>query len=317
MMLFGGFLALIVVLLALDLGVHQKNTQPTLRASIGWTIVWIALGVAFSAVVYAVYRTGWSGATLEGFEGAAAGTEAAVQYLTAYLVEKSLSLDNLFVMALIFQSFRVESRHQHRVLFWGILGAVVLRALMIGGGLFVLSLFSWVPYVFGAYLAYTGIQLLREDDEDEDPSDGRVVRTLRRVLGISSEPHGGEFMVKAGGRRRLSELALVLLTVEGCDVIFAVDSVPAVLAVTSEPFIAFTSNIFAILGLRSLYFVLADMMERFSKMKIGLAAILLFVGLKMLLHSVLPISNGVSLAVIFGLLATSIGASMWLTKRGG
>ncbi|MFK7987718.1 MAG: TerC/Alx family metal homeostasis membrane protein [Sandaracinaceae bacterium] len=317
MILFGAFLALIVVLLAVDLGIHKKDAEPSLRASIGWTAVWIALGVAFSGVVYWVYATGWSDAQLEGYEGAAAGTEAAVQYLTAYLVEKSLSLDNLFVMALIFGSFRVEPRHQHRVLFWGILGAVVLRALMIGGGLFVLSLFSWVPYVFGAYLAYTGIQLLREDDEDEDPSNGRVVGMIRRVLGISPEPHGGKFTVTSGRRRRLSELALVLLTVEGCDVIFAVDSVPAVLAVTSEPFIAFTSNIFAILGLRSLYFVLADMMGRFSKMKIGLAAILLFVGLKMLLHSVLPIPNGVSLAVIFGLLATSIIASMWLTKREG
>ena len=317
--LFVGFIALVLVLLALDLGVLNRKAHVIgLREAVAWSVGWITLGLSFAVVVYFVYEQHWFGARLAPREGSlvTGGSQAAVEYLTAYLVEKSLSVDNVFVIALVFSSFRVAQEHQHRVLFWGILGALVMRAAMIGGGLMLVSAFEEVLYLFGGYLAFAGLSLLRGGDDEHDPQGGRVVRWARRLLRIAPGESGGRFTTVLEGRRRFTSLALVLLVVEWTDVVFAVDSIPAVLAVSDAPFILFTSNIFAILGLRSLYFVLADAMERFAKLKYALALILLFIGLKMLLHDLVHVPNLASLAVVGLLLSGGIAWSLRATRGG-
>jgi tellurite resistance protein TerC len=316
--LFVGFVGLIALLLLLDLGVfHRDAHEVSLREATGWTAVWIVLGLSFSVFVYFTYELHWFGAQLAARPGqlVTGGHQAALQYITAYLIEKSLSVDNVFVIAVIFTSFGVEPRHQHRVLFWGIFGALVTRAIMIGGGLWLLSLFDWVLYIFGAYLAFTGIKLLRAGSEDQDTESGRAVGFLKRLLRVAPADHNGRFIISYEGQRRFTLLALVLFIVEWTDVVFAVDSIPAVLAVSSEPFIVFTSNVFAILGLRSLYFVLAHAMGRFEKLKIGLAAVMIFVGGKMLMHDLVHVPNLISLAVVVAVIGSSIVWSLWRTRR--
>ncbi len=311
--LFAGFVVLVFGLLALDLGVFHRDAHAvSLREGLIWTAVWITLGLSFSVVIFFVYDQHWFGAELSARPAQIlhGGHQAALQYVTAYLVEKSLSVDNVFVIAVVFGSFGIEPRHQHRVLFWGIVGALLMRAAMIAGGLWLLSLFAWVFYVFGAYLAFTGLKLMRAGDAAHDPGSGRVVSFAKRILRIAPGEHGGRFTKIHEGRRRLTVLALVLLVVEWTDLVFALDSIPAVLAVSGEPFIVFTSNIFAILGLRSLYFVLADAMGRFDKLRYGLAALLVFVGAKMLLHEVIHVPNVISLAVILVILAVSVAWSL-------
>jgi tellurite resistance protein TerC len=309
-----GFTALIVALLMLDLGVfHRKDRQATWREAGVWTLVWISVGLAFTGVVYMIYEGHWFGARLSRAHGIG-GADAALLYLTGYVLEESLSVDNIFVIALVFRAFRVDPRYRHRVLFWGIVGAVLLRAGMILGGSWLVHHFSWVFYIFGAYLTYTGISLFG-DKEDEDPEQSRFIRLARRLLPVAPGDHGSALTVRENGRRMLTRLGLVLIAVEGTDVIFALDSIPAILAITTDSFIVFTSNIFAILGLRSLYFVLESMMGRFRHLKVALAFVLLFIGVKMLLHDVYVLPNLVSLAVILGAVTIGVLASLFGDKH--
>ena len=289
-----GFHLLVFLMLALDLGVFNRRVHaPSIRESALWSAVWIALSLAFNAVVFH-------------FKGSVAGAE----WFTGYVLEKSLSVDNLFVFVMLFGVFKVETRHQHRILYWGILGALVMRAAMILAGTALLNRFEWMMYVFGAFLVYTGIKMFFVEDSPADPRDSRLVKWLQKVLPF--DPGGGHqhFLVKKEGRHYLTPMLLVLLVVEATDLLFAVDSIPAVLAVTRDPFIVYTSNIFAILGLRSLYFLLARMMDRFHRLKIGLAVILSFVGVKMCLDHWLRIPIYLSLLFIGAVLAGCIVASL-------
>ena len=308
--MWAGFFVLVVVLLALDLGVfHRENHAISVREAAAWTIFWIALGLAFGGAVYVIYEQGWVGAA------PGMGGEALVSYLTAYLLEKSLSIDNIFVISLIFNRFRVPGEYQHRVLFWGIIGAILMRGAVIAGGVWLVSSFDWIFYVFGAWLIYAGIKSLKADDE-LDPEQSRVMRLVRRMVPVVKGDHGGAFFTRTrGGRRALTMLALALVAVELTDLIFALDSIPAVLAVTPDPFLIVTSNVFAILGLRALYFVLAGMLDSFRYLKYSLAALLMVVGLKMLLHQVIHIPNGVSFAVIVGIVAAGLIASVVVDRR--
>jgi tellurite resistance protein TerC len=311
-----GFTALIVTLLMLDLGVfHRHARQVTWREAGMWTLVWISVGLSFTGVVYMIYEGHLFGMPVDR-PSPLSGGEAALLYLTGYVLEESLSIDNIFVIALLFRSFRVDPRYRHRVLFWGIIGAVVLRAGMIVGGSWLVHRFTWIFYIFGAYLAYTGISLF-SDKEDEDPEAGRFIRLARRFLPVANGDHGQALSVRVDGRLMLTRLGLVLIAVEGTDVIFALDSIPAILAITTDSFIVFTSNIFAILGLRSLYFVLESMMGRFRHLKVALAFVLVFIGVKMLLHDVYHVNNLVSLGVILGAVTVGVLSSLMLDKGEG
>ncbi|QYM79170.1 TerC family protein [Horticoccus luteus] len=291
-----GFFALIIALLAIDLGVFQRQPHVVkMKEALAWCGVWAALAIAFGAVVW-----WWRGA------------EAGQQFLSAYLVELCLSMDNVFVFILIFAYFRVEPRFQHRVLFWGIIGAVVMRAIFILVGVGVIARFHWVLYGFGAFLVYTGIKLALPGSGETEvhPERNRVVRLFRRFFPVAPEAHGKNFFVRHEGRLAATPLFIVLLVVETSDVMFALDSIPAVLAITKSGFIALTSNIFAILGLRSLYFAIHGVMQLFRFLKIGLAAILTFIGVKMLIEHWVVIPTAVSLAVIGGVLGLSMLASV-------
>lgn len=291
----GGFFVLIAALLALDLGVFQREAHTVkMKEALAWCGVWTTLAVAFGALVW-----WWRGA------------EAGQQFLSAYLVELCLSMDNVFVFILIFAYFRVEPRYQHRVLFWGIIGAVIMRGIFILVGVGLIARFHWVLYLFGAFLVYTGIKLALPGGGETDvhPERNRVVQLFRRFFPVAPEPHGKYFFTHHEGRRAATPLFIVLLVVETSDVMFALDSIPAVLAITKSGFIALTSNVFAILGLRSLYFAIHGVMQLFRFLRIGLAVILTFIGLKMLLEPWLDISTAVSLGVIGGVLALSMLAS--------
>lgn len=327
-----GFLLLVLACLAIDLGAfgrrHAAGSEMSIGESVRWTLIWIATGLAFAGVVYLMYEHGWGGATLRTVDGVVEndGAEAALLYLTAYVLEKSLSIDNLFVMAIVFRRFQVTQVQQHRVLFYGILGAIVLRGFMIGGGLYLAQRFSWLFYVFGAYLAYTGVKLLVTDDEPAQESesearpDGWGMRMLRKVVPFTSMPGADHFVVRVDGKLHFTTLLACLLVIEATDVVFAVDSVPAVLAVSIEPFVCYTSNIFAILGLRSLYFVLARMMARFKHLKYSLSLILVFIGGKLFFHHWVAehvpqrLAIGGSLALIMILLTAGIAWS-WRSGR--
>jgi tellurite resistance protein TerC len=316
-----GFFVLIILLLALDLGVfHRKAHAFSLREAVGWSLFWIALGLAFCAPVYLIYERHWFGATVAPAGGlVSGGAQAVVRYLTAYLLEKSLSVDNIFVISMLFSSFRVPARHQHRVLFWGIVGALFARGAMIAGGVWLVHRFTWIFYVFGAYLGYAGVKMLgSKHEEGAGPAASRSIRLLRRILPIASNDHehGGRFTTRVDGKFAFTELMLALVAVELTDVVFAVDSIPAVLAITAEPFIVVTSNVFAVLGLRSLYFILADMITRFRYLKVALAGLLIYIGAKMVLHHWFKIPNLVSLGVVLGALVLGVIASS-VAGRGG
>ncbi len=305
------FLALIFALLALDLFVFHRKARPLrLREAALLSGFWVSLGLGFSGVVYAVYANGWFG------RGEAAKTlppaEAALQYLTGYLLEESLSVDNIFVIALLFTSLKVPQQYRHRILYWGILGAIVLRGIMILGGSWLITRFDWLFYVFGAYLAYTGLKLLKPESGELDPETSYFVRIAQRILPLAKQDHGGNFLGRENGRTVVTQLGLALIAIEATDVIFALDSIPAVFSVTTDSFIVFTSNIFAILGLRSLYSILVSMLDRFRHLKIALAFILLFIGVKMLLHALVDIGNLVSLSVIAGALTVGVLSSILL-----
>ncbi len=301
-----GFIACVLVFLALDLGVFHRHAHVVgFKEAFTWTLVWVSLAMLFALGVR--YQR---------------GPAEALQFVTGYMVELSLSMDNVFVIALIFAYFGVPREHQHRVLYWGILGALIMRGLMIGVGIALISLVDWVLYLFGAFLLYSGVKMLFVPTEVH-PEKNRVVQWARKFFPITPELHGQRFIVGAGGHKALTPLALVLLMVETTDLLFAVDSVPAVFGVTRKPFIVFTSNVFAILGLRSLYFLLAGAISYFRYLKYGLPVVLAFMGVDMLLdpHDRPPlwfqveIPTSVSLLVVAGILLVSIFLSVFAARR--
>jgi tellurite resistance protein TerC len=303
------FLLLIALVVALDLGVfHRKHSIISLPEALGWTAVWVSLALAFNVGVYYLYELNPSGWDMDTEQ--LTGREAAIQFFTGYLVEKSLSIDNVFVIAMVFAHFQVPLAEQHRVLFWGIFGAVVLRGLMIFGGIALIERFDWVVYIFGALLIFSAASMLIMRHDNLAPESNVMVRLVRRVYPVTTEFHGGRFFVPIDGVRHATPLFLALVLVETSDVTFAIDSIPAIFAITHDPFIVFTSNVFAILGLRSLYFVLAGLMEKFRYLKMSLVFLLAYIGVKMLLVHHYPIPNLVSLAVIGGILAVGILASI-------
>jgi tellurite resistance protein TerC len=295
-----GFLVFVLAMLALDLGVfNRREREISVRQAGYWVAFWVSLGLLFNVGLYL-----W------------AGTQPALEFLTGYLIEYSLSVDNIFVFVLLFSAFAVPARFQHRVLFWGILGALVMRGVMIFAGVALLESFHWIIYVFGAFLVIAGIRLLlTNDDELVDVERNPVLRLVRRFVPLTDHYHGSRFFVRQAGRLVATPLLLVLVVVEATDVVFAVDSIPAIFAITTEPFIVFTSNIFAILGLRSLYFLLAGIIDRFVYLEYGLAAILTFVGVKMLTSGLIHPPTWLSLVVIVTILALSIGASLLSGRR--
>jgi tellurite resistance protein TerC len=297
--LWGGFAVFVVSVLTLDLGVfHRKAHAVSLREAAAWTGVWVSLAAVFGLGVW-----WWLGPT------------KALEFATGYLIEEALSIDNIFVFVVLFSFFKVPAELQHRVLFWGILGAVVMRAIFILAGAALLESFHWLIYIFGGLLVVTGFRLFSHDARDVDPERNPIVRLFRKLVPSVPDYHGQRFMIVKDGRRYATPLMAVLVAVEATDLIFAVDSIPAVFAVTTDPFIVYTSNIFAILGLRALYFLLAGVMDRFVYLKHGLALVLIFVGGKMLLSTVYKLPIAISLGVVAGILAVSIFASMWVTRR--
>ena len=294
----GGFVAFVLTMLALDLGVFHRKAHVVRPREAGiWVAVWVSLALIFAGGLWYFY-----------------GEKIALTFLTGYVIEESLSVDNLFVMVVIFNYFRVPAESQHRVLFYGILGALVMRGVFIGAGAFLIERFHWILYVFGAMLVITGVRMLFKQDEEFDGEKNRVVKLVRRHVPLTMDFAGNKFFVQANGRNVATPLFLVLVLVEFTDLIFAVDSIPAIFVITTDPFIVFTSNIFAILGLRSMYFLLAAVVEKFYLLKYGLALILTFIGVKMLIESFYHIPIGISLAVVLGTLALSIAASMMWPK---
>jgi tellurite resistance protein TerC len=307
----GGFIALFLLLIGLDLFVFHRGARVvTFSSAVGWSIFWVGLGIGFCGFIYLAFEQGWVGG------GERSGGQATSEYLTAYLLEKALSADNVFVMAALIGWFRVPAEHQHRVLFWGILGAIVFRAAMIGGGIWLTQQFTWLFYVLGAFLIFTGIKLARPGHEDDSPENSRIIRGVSRVMRVvHGDDHGGHFVVRRAGKLTFTTLALALACIEISDIIFAIDSVPAVLAVTDDSYIALTSNVFAILGLRSLYFVVVSALAKIHYLRFALAIILSYIGAKMILHGVVHIHHLLSLAIVGSILAVSIAASLVRRSR--
>jgi len=296
----------VLAMLALDLGVfHRTKHVVNFREAIGWTFVWIALAGAFAVLIY------FFGHTITG-NYQHKNSDLTLEFLTGYVIEESLSVDNLFVFLVIFRYFTVPRRLQHSVLFWGVAGALVMRAVFILLGIQLLNAFSWVIYIFGAILIYSGIKLFRQSEADINPEANIVLRWFRKLFRVTKDYEGDKFFVVRQGLLYATPLAVVLAMIETTDLFFATDSIPAVLAVTREPFIVFTSNVFAILGLRSLYFALAGMIEVFHLLHYGLSAILVFIGVKMLASRYVHIPIGVALGVVAGVLLLSIVLSLLL-----
>jgi tellurite resistance protein TerC len=344
-----GFVLFILFLLALDLGVFNRKAHVIrVREALGWSAFWISLGLLFSVFIYFAYENHWLGIggrvdTIDGIVNN--GRSATIKYITGYIIEKSLSVDNIFVIALVFGYFAVPAMYQHRVLFWGIIGALLMRGLMIGIGAQLIARFHWIIYVFGVFLIITAVRMIFIDVGHADPGRNPVVKLARRFFPVSQQYHGKHFLVRAGsaeshegatpgeaelrdenveataaGRWMLTPLALALIVVETTDLIFAVDSIPAIFAITADPFLVFTSNVFAILGLRSLYFALAGMMDKFRYLKYSLALVLALVGVKMLVASWLKDILGKNfnfylLGAIAVILAAGVIASMRANKR--
>jgi len=306
--MWGAFIAFVLVMLALDLFVFggRKAHKVGVREAAVWSGVWVSLALLFNAGLW------WH---LKGTVGVELADQKALEFLTGYLIEKSLSVDNVFVFLLIFTSFHVAPEYQRRVLIYGVLGAIVLRAIMILAGAWVVREFSWVLYVFGIFLVFTGMRMLGMADKEPDLEKNPVLRFARRHLRISDSYHGENFTVMKDGVRYFTPLFLVLILIEVSDVVFAVDSIPAIFAITTDPFIVFTSNIFAILGLRALYFLLADVADRFHLLKYGLAMVLTFIGTKMLIAPWAHLPVVVSLVVIAVLIGASVIASLIATRK--
>ena len=287
------FNVFVVAMLVLDLGVfHRKSHTVKYREALIWSVVWIALALIFAVVIYF-----WHGRT------------PSLEFVTGYVIELSLSVDNLFVFLLIFRYFQVPPGHQHKVLFWGILGALIMRAIFIAAGVGLIQRFHWVVYVFGAFLVYSGFKLLRQGEAEIHPEKNPVLRLFRRLVPVTRDYEGDKFFVRRPGLLA-TPLLVVLVVVETTDLLFAVDSIPAILAITRDAFIVYTSNVFAILGLRSMYFALAGMMEMFRFLHYGLSVVLMFVGSKMLLSHYYEVPTVVALGAVAGILLLSVGASL-------
>jgi tellurite resistance protein TerC len=312
--LWGAFIAVIGAMLAFDLAVvHRRNRPIGVHESLAWTVFWVMLALSFNIGVYYLYDNHVFGIGLAPGH-ALDGSTAAVQFFTGYLIEKSLSIENVFVIALIFSHFRLPLEYQYRVLFWGVFGAVVLRAVMIAGGVALIGQFAWMSYGFGALLVATAAYLLLRRDEVR-PEKSLLVRLCRRFFPLSDRCDGDRFFTRSGGRRAATPLLLALLMVVGADVVFALNSIPAIIAVTREPFLIFSANIFAILGLRSLYFVLAGLLARLRYLKLSLVFLLGFVGAKMLLANHYPVSTAGALLVIVAILAVGVLLSVFARPR--
>jgi tellurite resistance protein TerC len=293
------FTVFVVGMLALDLGVfNRKAHEVHFKEALGWSIVWVALSLAFNWWIYHKF-----------------GSQKALEFLTGYLIEKALSVDNIFVFVILFASFAVPKMYQHRVLFWGVLGAIIMRAIFIGLGAALVSRFHWIMYVFGAILIYTGFKLMKEGEAEPHPEKNPIYKAARRFFPAVPEYHGKNFFIMKDGRRHATPLLLVLIAIEATDVVFAVDSIPAIFAISTDPFIVYTSNIFAILGLRAMYFLLAGVIDKFHYLKYGLAVVLLFVGTKMVIADWYHVPIAASLGIIAGVLTISIVASMMWPKH--
>jgi tellurite resistance protein TerC len=294
-----GFTVFVLGMLALDLGVfHRSAHAVSFREASIWSVVWISLALIFNVLVW-VFR----------------GRDQGLEFLAGYLIEYSLSVDNIFVFVLIFSYFKVPAMYQHRVLFWGILGALVMRAIFIGVGAALLSTFHWIIFVFGGFLIYSGIRMAFHRDEHVEFDDNPIVRLFKRFVPVTKEYEGQSFFVRHGGKLMATPLFIVLLLLESTDLVFALDSVPAIFAITDDPFIVYTSNVFAILGLRALYFLLAGVIDKFQYLKFGLAAVLVFVGFKMVISEWYKIPTTYSLAVIGSVLALSVIVSLVVSRR--
>ena len=299
----------VLLMLALDLGVfHRHSHVVSTKEAVTWSVVWIALAMVFNVGLYFFWdmiapNSGYS------------NSEASLAFFTGYLIEKSLSVDNIFVFILIFTFFAVPAAYQHRVLFWGILGALVMRGVLIAVGATLLKEFHWIIYVFGAFLIFTGIKMAFHKNEEVHPENNPLVKLLKRIMPVTDNYEGDKFFIRRAGTLMATPLFVVLLMVESTDLIFAVDSIPAIFAVTNDPFIVYTSNVFAILGLRALYFLLANVMDKFQYLKLGLSVVLTFVGIKMVIVDFYKIPVGASLVVIASILAVSIAASLWKTRN--
>jgi tellurite resistance protein TerC len=306
--MWAGFVAFVLLMLAVDLWVFGGNKahKVTLREAGAWSLGWFSLALAFNGGLW------WY---LNGTVGPEIAEQKSLEFLSGYLIEKALSVDNVFVFLLIFTAFQVKAEYQRRVLIYGVLGAIVMRAVMILAGAWVVKEFSWVLYLFGAFLLYTGVQMIRAVDDEPDVKNNPVLKFARRHLPVSEGDHGEKFFVKKDGKFFVTTLFLVLILIEVTDLVFAVDSIPAIFAITSDPFIVFTSNMFAILGLRALYFLLADIADRFHLLKYGLALVLCFIGLKMLLLPWIHIPVHISLSVVALLIAGSVVASLYVTRK--
>ena len=322
-LIWAGFLVLVFIFLALDLGVFNRKAHIIgVREAILWTVVWVVAALCFNVLIYFIYEHHlFHIGETAGHVGDLDGLAAAGKFFTGYIVEKSLSLDNIFVISLIFAYFGVPAIYQHRVLFWGILGALVMRGAMIGLGTTLLHHLAWMIYVFGAILIFTAIKMLFSKHEAVHPEKDPLVRIVKRFFPVTNEYHGEHFFVKLGGQWHLTPLFVALLVVESTDVVFAIDSIPAIFGITSDPFLVFTSNIFAILGLRSLYFALAAMIRKFRYLKISLVVILLYVGCKMLCLDIIKHYHfedqmtWISLGVIISIMTLGIVASALRKKE--
>jgi tellurite resistance protein TerC len=299
---YAGFIAAVLVFLALDLGVfHREAHVVKFREALAWTALWFALAMGFAGLIKFNRPQG-----------------EAIEFVTGYIIELSLSMDNVFVIALIFAYFRVPLAQQHRVLFWGIMGALIMRGVMIGAGAALVKQFHWLLYAMGGFLVFTGVKMLFVDDDGVHPEKNLAIKLARKFFPVTHEFDGQKFLTKLDGKTALTPLALVLVMVETTDLIFAVDSIPAIFVVTQNPFIIFTSNVFAILGLRSLYFVLAGAIGFFRYLKVGLSIVLVFIGVKMLLGIwKIQIRSGVSLAIVLAIILISIAASIIAARREG
>lgn len=293
------FLAIILFMLFLDLGVfHKKVHKVSIKESLIWTGVWVALSLCFNFYIYHTQ-----------------GPEKGLEFLTGYIIEKSLSIDNIFVISLIFSYFKVPQQYQHRVLFWGVLGALVFRIIFIFAGVALIQKFSWMVYIFGAFLIFTGLKMLKEKEKSIEVEANPIVKFARKHLRMTDTLEGQQFSVMKNGKRYFTPLFLVLMMIESTDIIFAVDSIPAILAVTPDPFIVFTSNVFAILGLRSLYFALNGLMDMFEYIGYALSGILIFVGIKMVIAPIFHVPTALSVGVILIMLFGSVLASIYFPKK--
>lgn len=305
------FLAFVVLFLALDLGVFHKNDHVIKSKEAGiWTAIWVTIAFAFSGVIYWLFSTGYIVNPTN-----LSPNDAVLKYITGYLIELSLSIDNVFVIAVIFSSFRIPPIYQHRVLFWGILGAIVFRALMIFFGVALITKFEWIIYVFGVFLLYTAFKMLKNDEENFNPKDSFVFKQLKKIYPVTTSISGHDFFIKKMGVQAATPLFVALIVIELTDVLFALDSIPAILAITADPFIVFSSNILAILGLRSMYFLISRMLAKFRYINYSLVVILAFVGLKMLFSHFIHLPEWVSLTVISVSLISGIVASLYIKEK--